>query len=131
MISTNDKLLNKYVPPNITWNDYMKDCEKAINTSNLHSDEWSTDDEALADGERAEDKRPERIKQTNSVIKIHEKKWRSTRVCEVVIFLLFLLKYNIVNNISYFLLDSKIIIPRGQNRRNHREGIESCTPPFE
>ena len=70
-------------------------------TSNLHSDEWSTDDEGLANEEKMGKKRPERIMQTNSVIKIHEKKWRSTRVCEVVIFLL---KYNIVNNISYFFI---------------------------
>src|ERR1043165_7541398 len=101
MISTRDKLLEKYFPQNITWNEYMEDCEKAINTSNLHSDEWSTDDEALANGERTGNKRPERIMQKNSGIKIHEKKWRSTRVCEVVIFLL---KYNFVNNISYFFI---------------------------
>ena len=127
MISTSDKLLDKYFSENITWDEYMKDCEAAVNTSDLHSDEWSTDDKALADGERTGKKRPERIMHTNSVIKIHEKKWRSTRVCEVV---MLLIKYNIENNISYFLLDSKNIIPRGRNWRKHRKRIKSRTSPF-
>lgn len=84
MISTNDKVLGECQPSNVTWADYMKDCEKAINVSDLHSDEWSTEDEALANNERSNNKRPDRIKQTNSVIKIHDKKWRSSRVCKVL-----------------------------------------------
>lgn len=84
MISTKDNLLTECHPSNITWNEYMKDCEKAVNTSDLHSDEWSSDDEDLANEERSRKKRPERIIGTNSVIKIHDKKWRSTRVCKVV-----------------------------------------------
>jgi hypothetical protein len=84
MISTREKLLNECCPTNVTWDDYMKDCESAINCPELHSDEWSTEDEALADDERKNDKRLDRIKQTNSVIKIHDKKWRSTRVSNKV-----------------------------------------------
>lgn len=84
MVSTNDKVLSECQPSNITWDDYMKDCEKAINVPDLHSDEWSTEDEALANNERDNNKRPDRIKQTNSVIKIYNKKWRSTRVCKVL-----------------------------------------------
>ena len=30
----------------------MKDCEKAVNISEVHSDEWSSDDEELANVER-------------------------------------------------------------------------------
>ena len=62
------------------WDEFMRDCEKAVNTTDLHSDEWSSDDEVLAQAERNQNKRPERIIGTNSVIKIHDKKWRSTRV---------------------------------------------------
>jgi hypothetical protein len=48
MISTNDKLLMECCPSNINWDVYMRDCEKAVNVSELHSDEWSTEDEGLA-----------------------------------------------------------------------------------
>ena len=64
----------------ITSTGYMEHCELAVNVPDLHSDEYSTDDEQLANEERRDNKRPER---TNSVIKIREKKWRSTRVCKV------------------------------------------------
>ncbi|CAB5379525.1 unnamed protein product [Rhizophagus irregularis] len=45
MILTNDKLLMECCPSNIDWDVYMRDCEKAVNISELHSDEWSTEDE--------------------------------------------------------------------------------------
>lgn len=81
MISTKDNLLVKCHPTeNISWDDYLKDCELAINSPNLHSDEFSTDDEVLAQEERNTKKRPERMFQTNSVIKVRTKPWRSTRV---------------------------------------------------
>jgi len=65
------------------FNKFLEDCEKAINTPELHSDECSLDDEALAREERENKKRPEQILNTNSVIKVFKKKWRSTRVCIV------------------------------------------------
>ena len=52
MISIKDNLLAECHLSNITWNEYMKDCEKAVNTSDLHSDEWSSNDEDLANEER-------------------------------------------------------------------------------
>lgn len=70
----------------------MKDCEKAVNISEVHSDEWSSDDEELANVERDQNLRRDRLVNTNSVIKIHDKKWRSSRVCKVV---KLLNKYNI------------------------------------
>jgi len=82
MIATSDGVLEQYKPPNISWDRYMKHCELA-NVPDLHSDEYSTDDEQLANEERRDNKRPERITRANSVIKIREKKWRSTRVCKV------------------------------------------------
>ena len=51
----------------------MEHCELTVNVHDLHSDEYSTDDEQLANEERRDNKRPERITCTNSVIKIHEK----------------------------------------------------------
>ncbi len=80
MISTKDKLLVKCHPSDdISWDDYLKDCELAVNNPDLHSDEYSTEDENLAQVERNTGKRPERNK-SNSVIKIRAKPWRSTRI---------------------------------------------------
>jgi hypothetical protein len=84
MISTEDKILFNCCPPDIIQEEYTRNCELAVNTPELHSDEWSSNDEELANGERNDNKRPERLKNVNSVIKIHDKKWRSTRVCKVV-----------------------------------------------
>jgi hypothetical protein len=74
MISTNDRLLIECHPINITLDEYIRDCEKAVNVSELHSDEWSTKDEGLANEEVEQRKRPEWLTDTNSVIIIREKK---------------------------------------------------------
>lgn len=82
MVSTSDNLLNKCHPSEImTWDDFLKDCETAVNTSELHSDEYSSNDENLAQEEINNKKRPKRLEDTNSVLKIRGKPWRSTRVC--------------------------------------------------
>lgn len=86
MISTQDNILNECHPQNITWEEFMEDCGKAVNTSEVHSDECSTDDEELAAEERNQNIRPERWAGTNSVIKIYDKVWRSSRVRKVVKF---------------------------------------------
>ena len=62
----------------------MSNCEEVINTSDLHSDEISSDDETLAQEERDSNKKPDHIFNTNSMIKVHDKEWRSTRVYKVV-----------------------------------------------
>ncbi|CAB5190279.1 unnamed protein product [Rhizophagus irregularis] len=84
MINTKDKVLNNCKPQKITWDEYMKDCEKIVVILELHSDKWSSEDENLANNEKNLEKRPERLDKLNSVIKIHEKKWQSTRVCKVI-----------------------------------------------
>jgi hypothetical protein len=86
MIRASDKLLEKFRPKDITLDKFMKDCEKAVNVSELHSDEWSTEDEGLANEEMEQNKRPERLADSNSVIVVHEKNWRSSRVCKRVNF---------------------------------------------
>jgi hypothetical protein len=83
MIYTKDKLLTDCQPRDISFEEFLKDCESAINTSELHSDERSSDDEALAQKERDDKDRPEQILNTNSVIKVYNKQWRSARVCNV------------------------------------------------
>ena len=87
MISTNDSLLDNCRPGDVPWDEFMSNCKEAINTADLHSDKISSDDEILAQEERASKKRPDHILNTNSVIKVHDKKWRSTRVCKVANFL--------------------------------------------
>lgn len=84
MIWANDKTLDECYPENISWDQYLVDLEKAINTSELYSDEWSSSDEELANKEKDNKTRPERLNNSNSVIKIYDKKWRSTRVCNVL-----------------------------------------------
>lgn len=84
MIYTKDKLLSECHPKDhISYNQFLNDCEQAINVSELHSDEWSSDDEALANEERETRKRIAKIMNSNSVIKIYKKTWRSSRVCKV------------------------------------------------
>ncbi|PKY51438.1 hypothetical protein RhiirA4_424516, partial [Rhizophagus irregularis] len=51
----------------------MKDCEKVVVISELHSDEWSSEDEDPANKEKNPEKRPESLDKLNSVIKIHKK----------------------------------------------------------
>lgn len=84
MIYTNDKLLmDCYPSSDISYEEFLEDCERAINTPELQSDECSSDDEVLANDERENNKRPEHILNTNSVIKVYNKNWRSTRVCKI------------------------------------------------
>lgn len=82
MILTSDKTLTRCHPSDdIPWDGYMESCEAAVNTADVHSDEFSMNDEELAQEERNNNKRPENIRNTNSVIKVCDKPWRSTRVC--------------------------------------------------
>ena len=87
MIATNDRLLEDCRPIDMSRKAFLLDCEESINITDVHSDEISSDDEFLAEEERNKKKRPENILKSNSVIKVYEKKWRSRRVCKVVIFL--------------------------------------------
>ena len=104
MITTKDKILNDcHSSTDISSDEFLKDCEKAVNTSDLHSDEWSSDDEALARDEKEHNKRPARLSNTNSVIKVLEKKWRSTRVRKAV--KLLQLHKTFIHNYIFLLLD--------------------------
>jgi hypothetical protein len=82
LISTNGTILETCRPKNLPWERYLKDCERAVNTSELQSDEFSSEDEGLANEEREGKKRPEHLAVSNSVIKVYNKRWRSSRVCK-------------------------------------------------
>src|SRR5256885_17129210 len=59
MIQTKDKILIKCHPSNVTWDDYVEDCNLAVNTVDINSDEYSTEEEELARKERSDEKRLE------------------------------------------------------------------------
>ena len=110
MIQTKDKILIKCHPSNVTWDDYVEDCNLAVNTVDINSDEYSTEEEELARKERSDEKRPENIYSTNSVIKICDKPWRSTRY---VIMYVKLLKDK---TDIYILSDKESVISCRRNR---------------
>ncbi|GBC00608.1 hypothetical protein RclHR1_39020001 [Rhizophagus clarus] len=64
MIFTQDSILDDCHPENITREVFIKDCEKAVNTTEVHSDEWSTEDEVLANEERNDNIRLRRLKES-------------------------------------------------------------------
>jgi hypothetical protein len=80
MILTNDKTLEECCPEGVVLSDFLAECEVAVNRTDLQSDEFLTEDEELANGERRKNQRNPRILNTNSVIKVKEKLWRSNRV---------------------------------------------------
>ncbi|CAG8476643.1 1855_t:CDS:2 [Racocetra persica] len=80
MVYVNDTILRNCQPPTLHWNEYLRDLEYAVNDAALQSAEESDTDEELADNERENDERPENILDTNSVIKVYNKPWRSTRI---------------------------------------------------
>ena len=73
MIATNDSLLEDCCLIDMSRKDFLLDCEKSINLTDVHSDEISSDNEVLAEEERNMKKRPENILKLNSVIKVYEK----------------------------------------------------------
>ncbi|CAB5341116.1 unnamed protein product [Rhizophagus irregularis] len=46
--------------------EFIKDCKKAVNTSEIHSDEWSSNDEELANAEHSKNARRGRLANTNN-----------------------------------------------------------------
>ena len=57
LISTKDDILSKCYPHNLTREEFIKDCKKAVNTSEIHSDEWSSNDEELANAKHSKNAR--------------------------------------------------------------------------
>jgi hypothetical protein len=53
MVSTKDKLLTDcHFSGDISWNEFIRDCETAINTPELHLNECLSNDEDIAQEER-------------------------------------------------------------------------------
>ena len=80
MILTKNKTLKECCPEVVVFSDFLIECEMAVNQADLQSDEFSTEDEELANEERKNNQRNSRILNTNSVIKVKEKLWRSNKV---------------------------------------------------
>ena len=75
MILTNDKLLTDCHPSSdISWEEFMNDCEKIVNMPEVYSDEWFSNDETLVKDEKDNNKRPDHLLNTNSVIKVRNKR---------------------------------------------------------
>ncbi|CAB5392204.1 unnamed protein product [Rhizophagus irregularis] len=67
--------------------EFIKDCKKAVNTSEIHSDEWSSNNEELANAEHSKNARRGQLANTNnnnSVIKIYNKNWQSSRITKIL-----------------------------------------------
>ncbi|GBB94495.1 hypothetical protein RclHR1_23670005 [Rhizophagus clarus] len=84
MIFMQDSILDNCHSENMTREVFIKDCKKAVNTAEVHSDEWSTEDEVLVNEEHNNNIRSGRLISTNSVIKIYNKEWRSSRVKRIL-----------------------------------------------
>ncbi|CAG8490192.1 15011_t:CDS:2 [Dentiscutata erythropus] len=78
MVRIGDPILNECQPPTLSWEEYLHDLERAVNDPALQSCEESDNDEVLANQERGE--RPTIIRDSNSVIKVYDKPWRSTKI---------------------------------------------------
>ena len=80
MILIKDKTIEECRPDGVALSEFMAECEMAVNRTDLQSDEYSTEDEELANEERRTDKRNSKIFNNNLVIKVKDKLWRSNRV---------------------------------------------------
>jgi hypothetical protein len=80
LISTKDQIVLDCCPPEINYKEFVEECESAVNRADLQSDEYSSDDEQLANQERQLGKRNVKNEKTNSIIRVKDKAWRSTRV---------------------------------------------------
>ena len=73
MILIKNKTLKECCLEEVVFSDFLIECEMAVNQADLQSDEFSTEDEELANEERKNNQRNSRILNTNSVIKVKEK----------------------------------------------------------
>ncbi|GBC30751.2 hypothetical protein GLOIN_2v1792113 [Rhizophagus irregularis DAOM 181602=DAOM 197198] len=75
MIDTKDQMLT-----DLEFSNLIKDLREIINDSNYHSDEVSETDEEEAQEEKNMKIRPSRNENTNHVLHVYDKKWRSQRL---------------------------------------------------
>lgn len=66
--------------PSVPWDDWVEELEAIINDSNYHSDEISESDTEKVQEEKDQNIRSLRNENSNHVIHVYDKKWRSNRV---------------------------------------------------
>ncbi|GBB87607.1 hypothetical protein RclHR1_14080004 [Rhizophagus clarus] len=84
MIFMQNSILDDCRTENMTREVFIKDCEKAVNTAEVHLNEWSIEDKVLINEEHNDNIRSGKLISTNSVIKIHNKEWRSSKVKRIL-----------------------------------------------
>ncbi|RHZ72286.1 hypothetical protein Glove_243g113 [Diversispora epigaea] len=80
LIKVTDPILEECQPSNIDNKTYIEDLYRAINENELQSEELSEEDEERFEIEKKKEERPERNKNNKFVIKVYNKKWRSSRI---------------------------------------------------
>ncbi|GBC51294.2 probable serine/threonine-protein kinase clkA [Rhizophagus irregularis DAOM 181602=DAOM 197198] len=79
MLSRRDQKLTD-LQPSIPWDDWIEGLEAIINDSSYHSDEISESDEEKVQEEKNRNIRPSRNKNSNHVIHVYDKQWRSSKI---------------------------------------------------
>lgn len=79
MLSRRDQKLTD-LQPSIPWDDWIEGLEAIINDSSYHSDEISESDEEKVQEEKNRNIRPSRNENSNHVIHVYDKQWRSSKV---------------------------------------------------
>jgi hypothetical protein len=95
MLTTGDSILTDLQPP-MKWDEWVDDISKVIEDSNYHLDEVSESDEEKAKSEKDDMIRTARKEDSNHVLHVYDKSWRSRKVCINV--------YNIINTFIGYLI---------------------------
>jgi len=80
MVKINDQMLVDLQPSSMPWNNWIEDLEEVINNSGYHSDEVSESDTEKVQEEKDENIRPPRKENSDHVLHVYDKQWRSNRV---------------------------------------------------
>ena len=80
MVKIKDQMLVDLQPPPIPWNNWIENLEEVIGKSGYHSDEVSESDTENIQEEKNEKIRPPRLENSNHVLHVYDKQWRSSRV---------------------------------------------------
>lgn len=106
MLSIEDSKLTD-LKLSIEWDDWIEGLRKVIDDSNYHSDEVSESDAEKAQDEKDNMIRPAWNEDSNHVLHIYDKSWRSSRVSTnfiyliVLLLLLFYLKFFTIDSVSF------------------------------
>jgi hypothetical protein len=82
MIGIEDQMLTDLQPP-IAWNNWIEGLERIISNSNYYSDEVSESDTEKVQEEKNKNIRPPRKENSNHVLHVYDKQWRSSRVNKI------------------------------------------------